>query len=94
MNDEHHSDHFPILLELPSQILQPTPIGKWCLKKANWNQFHDSLTNLQLTDSVNSSVEYFTNEIMNAATNSIPSSQWKRKRKSVPWWNPELGTSN
>ncbi|KAG5859129.1 hypothetical protein JTB14_035192 [Gonioctena quinquepunctata] len=62
---------YAIDLSLCSPILAPN---------FNW-QFHSSLTNLQLTDNVNSSVEYFTNEIINAATNSIPQANGNGKGK-------------
>lgn len=93
-NDLHQSDHFPIVLKLPSEKKTIRNLQKFQVKKANWESFRVNLNVSALTPqnflSLNAQEIEFTNFLINAARKSIPMTTGNLAPRFVPWWNDEI----
>lgn len=88
------SDHFPIKLTSEQQPNSCTnPIQKWNLKKADWPLFRSIVENeisqCQIHDNINKTVEVFTETLIKAAEKAIGKTSYIKNRNPVPWWSPE-----
>ena len=93
LKELHNSDHYPIIVKK-----QPTPeIGEPSLRfqteKADWTKFKNLTIHYSRPEGeqdIDEEVEYMTNFIIDAASESIPVSRKRRKEKiPVPWFNAQ-----
>ena len=88
--DQHGSDHFPILIE-SVQTHDEDHNPKWKLHKSNWDLFHtlcnESLTNTSLSDS-SDPITDFTSSLISISEKCIPKTLTNPK-KSNPWYNDD-----
>ena len=88
--DQHGSDHFPILIE-SVQTHDEDHIPKWKLHKANWDLFHtlcnESLTDTSLSDS-SDPINDFTSSLITISEKCIPKTS-NNPNKSNPWYNDD-----
>ncbi len=94
--DSWGSDHFPIQTSInfkPSATKQSETHPRWNFNKANWEQFknicgsniQDKTASLEIHDLT----EYVTQEIIAAATQTIPTIKTNNTNQ-VSWWNEEI----
>ena len=81
LQDQHGSDHFPIVLSSTS-ARQPVSVPRYCLTKANWSKFEADCLSIQKEDILNCEdpMEAFTTKLASIADQSIPKSKGKGKR--------------
>ena len=88
--DQHGSDHFPILIE-SVQTHGEDHNPKWKLHKANWDLFNnlcnESLTDTSLSDS-SDPITDFTSSLIAISEKCIPKTSTNPK-KSNPWYNDD-----
>ena len=88
--DQHGSDHFPILIE-SVQTHDEDHNPKWKLNKSNWELFHtlcnESLTDTSLSDSSDPMTE-FASSLIAISEKCIPKTSTNPK-KSNPWYNDD-----
>ena len=88
--DQHGSDHFPIVIEsVIASAEDHNP--KWKLNKANWEQFHLLCNNfLDIENFYNSTdlVADFTSSLTDISNTCIPKTSTNPK-KSNPWYNDD-----
>lgn len=83
LDDNHGSDHFPIVVRDIEKQTQPVlKRQRWRYDDADWRKFGDGLT-----PPVTVSVEAFETALVAAAEASIPQTSTKVSRRAVPWWN-------
>ncbi|WP_135568272.1 reverse transcriptase family protein, partial [Solemya elarraichensis gill symbiont] len=80
--DLHGSDHFPIILQSSKYLPAPQPT-RWKLHAANWAAFGKLCDN---TSSC-SNISEFSEEILNAALQTIPRTSGMPARKHRPWFD-------
>ena len=88
--DQHSSDHFPIIIEsIQTSTEDHNP--KWKLNKADWDLFHSlcdqTLTPLSLSESTNPIAD-FTSSLIDISEKCIPKISTNPK-KSNPWYNDD-----
>ena len=103
LEDLYDSDHFPILMEIPS--LNPNNFNqepKWKICKADWKVYQEFMektvdTLIEPSDEnrnkVDNIVQSFINLITKAADLSIPKTSTGLHKHEVPWWNEEVEKS-
>ena len=88
--DQHGSDHFPILIE-SVQTHGEDHNPKWKLHKADWDLFNnlcnESLTDTSLSDS-SDPITDFTSSLIAISEKCIPKTATNPK-KSIPWYNDD-----
>ena len=88
--DQHGSDHFPIIIEsINSAAEEHSP--KWKLNKADWEQFYSLCAQSLNIDRFNNSTDLiadFTSSLMNISNKCIPKTS-TNPRKSNPWYNED-----
>ena len=88
--DQHGSDHFPILIE-SVQTHGEDHNPKWKLHKADWDLFNnlcnESLTDISLSDS-SDPITDFTSSLIAISERCIPKTSTNPK-KSNPWYNDD-----
>ena len=88
--DQHVSDHFPILIE-SVQTHGEDHNPKWKLHKADWNSFNnlcnESLTAISLSDS-SDPITDFTSSLITISEKCIPKTSTNPK-KGNPWYNDD-----
>ena len=88
--DQHGSDHFPIVIE-SIKTIEEDHNPKWKLNKANWDLFHtlcdESLTTTSLSDSTDCIAD-FTSSLIDISEKCIPKTSTNPK-KSNPWYNDD-----
>ena len=93
-SDVHDSDHYPIKVHITSDVSAdaiPGYIPRWNLQKANWTVFQElSVLNEEEFISPEHAIHFFTNKILEAASESIPKTSPPARRRPVPWWTPEV----
>lgn len=87
------SDHFPVVLEslvdLP-RLHKRMP--RWKLDKADWKRFSQAATfdaSLLAIMTTDEATSYVTEQIVNAAEQSIPRTSGNLPKKCKPWWNED-----
>ena len=91
LEDQHTSDHFPIIVKVDNSIPAPRS-PRWCLERANWSQFNDFTTiDAEVNDmpSIDDAINMIYFILLRAASLAIPRTTGKFHRKPVPWWNKE-----
>ena len=89
-NDQHHSDHFPILIESNTSTVEDHN-PKWKLNKANWEVFQSLCTETINLDSFKDSsdpLSDFTSSLIDISTKCIPKTS-TNPTKSNPWYNDD-----
>ena len=89
-NDQHHSDHFPILIESNTSTIEDHN-PKWKLNKANWELFHCLCSNKISTENFKDSsdpLSDFTSSLIDISSKCIPKTS-TNPTKSNPWYNDE-----
>ena len=89
-NDQHHSDHLPILIESTTSTAEDHN-PKWKLNKANWEVFQSLCTETINLDSFKDSsdpLSDFTSSLIDISTKCIPKTS-TNPTKSNPWYNDE-----
>ena len=88
--DQHGSDHFPIIIEsINSAAEEHSP--KWKLNKADWEQFYSLCAQSLNIDRFNNSTDLiadFTSSLMNISNKCIPKTSTNPK-KCNPWYNED-----
>ena len=88
--DQHGSDHFPIIIEsMNSAAEDHSP--KWKLNKTDWEQFYSLCAQSLNIDRFNNSTDLiadFTSSLMNISNKCIPKTSTNPK-KSNPWYNED-----
>lgn len=87
-SDCRGSDHIPIIIEVQRQKFPRNEKQHWDLRKANWAKFQEKLINNAIEDN-QWTIQKVTKAIHDAARDSIPRINRKKKKK-VPWWNGEV----
>jgi len=89
--DPMGSDHHPIILKSTDTSPAPTA-DRWAFRKADWTKFQnlcnttfDRQAILQSPDPI----QEFTNSLINAAHQSIPTSNGTNKNPPKPWFNAD-----
>ena len=86
--DQHSSDHFPIIIE-SIQTSSEDHNPEWKLNKADWDLFHSlcdqTLTPLSLSESANPIAD-LTSSLIDISEKCIPKTSTNPK-KSNPWYN-------
>ena len=88
--DQHGSDHFPIVIESVSASAEDDN-SKWKLNKANWEQFHSLCNNsldIENFDNSTDIVADFTSSLTDISNRCIPKTSTNPK-KSNPWYNDD-----
>ena len=84
------SDHFIILISTRWNVRKTSlHIPSWRLRSADWEKFSEICTTeitCQPSDAGQTSLDVFTDKLVEAATRSIPLTQPSSKT-GVPWWN-------
>ena len=83
------SDHFPIHLKLAENTPTECP-PKWKIEGADWSKFAEGIKLEKNFESFKNHIEaydYFCNETLKSAHNSIPMTKGKPRRPAVPWWD-------
>ena len=92
MDDRLGSDHFPIVINIVDEVAVPRS-PRWILDRANWALF-STLAFLEIKaedfETVDDALDFLSEVIINAATESILRSSGKFKRRPVPWWNTHV----
>ena len=96
------SDHFPIIIKTDfnykSSTLNSEVRSMLNYKKANWELFHEEVTNrlsqlrspsLDDATGIDNLVDQFNDVIRQSANIAIPTKKIKPMKKQVPWWNSE-----
>uniref|UniRef100_A0A147BLN2 Putative tick transposon n=1 Tax=Ixodes ricinus TaxID=34613 RepID=A0A147BLN2_IXORI len=90
-------DHFPVVLEslvdLP-RLQKRMP--RWKLDKADWKRFSQAATfdaSLLAILTPDEATRYVTEQIVNAAEQSIPRTSGNLPKKCKPWWNEDCSTT-
>ena len=89
-NDQHHSDHFPILIESNTSTVEDHN-PKWKLNKANWEVFQTLCTetiNLDRFKDSSDPLSDFTSSLIDISTKCIPKTS-TNPTKSNPWYNDD-----
>ena len=85
------SDHFPISIELLAEVATFKRPSSWNIDRANWEKFSDKchirLDYANEEANVNSLLKLVNNEILSAASCSVPRKSTNPKRMPVPWWS-------
>ena len=88
--DQHGSDHFPIVIEsVIASAEDHNP--KWKLNKANWEQFHllcNNFLDIENFDNSTDLVADFTSSLTDISNTCIPKTSTNPK-KSNPWYNDD-----
>ena len=87
--DIHDSDHYPISLRLTLPTTGVSSfVPRWNLQRADWTKFTElcELQHDRFEDPVEG-IQYITDTIISAATQSIPLTKAPKKANPVPWWN-------
>ena len=88
--DQHGSDHFPIVIErVIASAEDHNP--KWKLNKANWEQFHSLCNNFLDIENFDNSTDLvadFTSSLTDISNTCIPKTSTNPK-KSNPWYNDD-----
>ena len=90
--DEFTSDHFPIITSILSRQM-PTQDLRFNSKKARWEEFQLLTSDIPEFDPEidhNELCKIITEKIIHAATKSIPRTNPKQRKKTVPWWHEGL----
>ena len=91
LDDLHGSDHFPIVVSLANDPpMQRSP--KWCLDRADWLKFKElSSISQDITElpSIAAAIELLNGKLFGAATQSIPKSTGRFRRRPVLWWSED-----
>ena len=88
--DQHGSDHFPIVIGSVSASVEDHN-SKWKLKKANWEQFHSLCNNFLDIENFDNSTDLvadFTSSLTDISNRCIPKTSTNPK-KSNPWYNDD-----
>ncbi|CAF4938878.1 unnamed protein product [Pieris macdunnoughi] len=92
------SDHFPILIDLPTNlrsVTRPSPLLKFKLNQANWSDFSSSIdSKIAALPAVSvenclSSYNDFVNSLTSSASLHIPLKSSTQRKISPPWWDSE-----
>ena len=93
-DDQCGSDHFPLVVT-PVGSEEEAPVGRWNLKRANWELF-SSLCRSQLTEeavlSTDDPASVFSNILTSIAEETIPKVVTVPKGPRNPWFNEECKT--
>lgn len=94
--DLNGSDHFPIIITyLNGNNTQNTPnqTKKWKLKEANRIEFGNALRTknhtltITETDSANTLIQILTDNLKQAASETLQQKKSVKNKNTVPWWN-------
>ena len=88
--DQHGSDHFPIVIESVNASAEDHN-SKWKLNKANWEQFHSLCNNFLDIENFDNSTDLvadFTSSLTDISNRCIPKTSTNPK-KSNPWYNDD-----
>ena len=85
LEDTHHSDHFPIIIENNLPIKTEIP-DKFNFKKANWEQFQEQCKDKLNIKTENKTIEFFTEKLLEITESNIPKLSTK-PRKNKSWFN-------
>lgn len=91
-DDPLGSDHFPVWLNLNRSINLGTRPQRWCIRKADWDEFSlylEEVFTSKLSENPDLSVDDFTTALLDAAGRFIPRISGAPLRAPVPWWNEE-----
>ena len=92
IEDLYTSDHFPILISCLGHSPTPT-IKQYNTNKADWNKFKICTMKIPPFSSSqdhDTTTDFFTDFVIQAAEKSIPSTTSRPKKRSVPWWSDTL----
>ena len=90
LNDQHGSDHFPILISALSEQ-EPSGIPRYCYKRADWSSFEflcDTLNEEEILNDPNP-MEAFTKKMIEFSDKTIPRTKGKGKKPTNPWFNED-----
>ena len=85
--DPCESDHFPIILDMPSAKLQITNNPRWKTKKADWAKYQEALCIPEEFLSPTQACGSVTKAILQAAELTIPKIDKTPHLPSAYWWN-------
>ena len=88
--DQHHSDHFPIVIKNNTSTVEDHN-PKWKLNKANWEVFQSLCTDTITLGSFKDSsdpLSDFTSSLIDISSKCIPKTL-TNPTKSYPWYNDE-----
>jgi ribonuclease HI len=86
------SDHYPILLTLKRGESLPSLPPCWNIKKADWDRYTSLTEILVLPDNfpeIEEALNFIREQIVSAASISIPLSHGRPHKISTPWWSSE-----
>ncbi len=93
-SDLHNSDHCPIFITNTCFYTNADTkcIKRWLLDRANWVKYKNAcnLTNLNINQEIDSVIHQLNDTLISAATESVPQSSGKVRKKTVPWWCPQI----
>lgn len=89
LDDLYGSDHFPIVIDTGTEKTVIYSLAKWDEKLADWTAFK-SILEKDLDTITEISVESLTKYLLGAAEKSIPKTEPKVRKKTVPWWNTDV----
>lgn len=93
--DLHHSDHFPIKIEIEIQKHDFQTESKWKLNEANWTGYQADSGNILIPQGdTKTMIESLTNQIIRLAEKHIPKTKIYKTKRDVPWWNKEIQKLN
>lgn len=87
------SDHIPIKIEISEAFIAAFSTKKWKLEAADWLKFKDDLPLIEYSEDVNTCANLITSAILQAAENSVPTSNGICHKPRVPWWNDDVATA-
>ncbi|KAK6303647.1 hypothetical protein J4Q44_G00261010 [Coregonus suidteri] len=91
------SDHYPILCTVGrrEEEVLVDGVGRWVFGRAKWDQFQELseqvMARVDMRGDVDSMNNWVRTALVGAATEAIPKSSGRRRRKAVPWWMEECG---
>ena len=91
------SDHCPTVITLNGTLFENDKKPRWNFKKADWNSFRDQCRNeinyekfnFDEFDSETINMEYFTDKLIELATENIPMTSPFQNKSSKPWFDDE-----
>lgn len=98
-NDLHFSDHFPIIISIPTllnnSIINTEVFRPWAYNRADWSGYQN-ISSLQIQEiskfnNIDDSVAFLNRIILDASSQFIP--KCIIKQKCVPWWSREIADS-
>ncbi|KAK6319346.1 hypothetical protein J4Q44_G00105570 [Coregonus suidteri] len=91
------SDHYPIVCTVGwrEEEVLVDGVGRWVFGRAKWDPFQELseqvMARVDMRGDVDSMNNWVRTALVGAATEAIPKSSGRRRRKAVPWWMEECG---